>query len=63
MSLASGTFAYVNKLATKGGVTQVRLRFALHDNHDAINNYLEVFSGNSGTAANRPQLIIVYTTP
>jgi hypothetical protein len=52
----------INKLATNGGLTQIRLRFKLGDNNDAIANYLSIFSGNSG-AASRPQLIISYSTP
>jgi hypothetical protein len=52
----------INKLATNGGLTQIRLRFKLGDNNDAIANYLSIFSGNSG-AASRPQLIIEYSIP
>ena len=53
---------YINKLATKGGLTQIRLRFKLDDNNNAIANYLSLYSGNA-PAASRPQLIITYTTP
>jgi CSLREA domain-containing protein len=52
----------INKLATNGGLTQIRLRFKLGDNNDAIANYLNLFSGNAGTAS-RPQLIIEYSIP
>lgn len=54
--------AYVNKLATAGGLTQIRLRFKLDDNNNAIANYLSLFSGNAA-AASRPQLIIEYYVP
>ncbi|RJP48080.1 MAG: DNRLRE domain-containing protein [Anaerolineaceae bacterium] len=54
--------AYVNKLATAGGLTQIRLRFKLDDNNNAIANYLSLYSGNAG-AASRPQLIIEYYVP
>ncbi len=55
--------AYVNKLATNGGLTQIRLRFKLDDNNNAIANILNLVSGNSAVAANRPTLIIEYTLP
>jgi hypothetical protein len=54
--------AYINKLATNGGLTQIRLRFKLDDNNNAIANYLSLFSGNA-PAASRPQLIVEYTVP
>jgi hypothetical protein len=55
--------AYVNKVAaTNGGLTQIRLRFKLGDNNDAIANYLSIFSGNAGIAS-RPQLMIEYYVP
>jgi hypothetical protein len=54
--------AYINKLATSGGLTQIRLRFKLDDNNNAIANYLSLFSGNA-PAANRPQLVIIYYVP
>jgi Leucine-rich repeat (LRR) protein len=53
---------YINKLATNNGLTQIRLRFKLDDNNDAIANYLSLFSGDT-LAANRPQLIIQYYVP
>ena len=53
---------YVNKLATSGGLTQIRLRFKLGDDNNAVANYLSLFSGNAG-AASRPQLIIEYYIP
>ena len=54
--------AYINKLASNGGLTQLRLRFKLDDNNDAVANYLSLYSGNA-PAANRPQLIITYSMP
>lgn len=54
--------AYINKLTTNGGLTQIRLRFKLDDNNNAIANYLSLFSGNAPLAS-RPQLIIEYNLP
>jgi hypothetical protein len=54
--------AYINKLATSGGLTQIRLRFKLDDNNNALANYLSLYSGNA-SAASRPQLIIEYYVP
>jgi hypothetical protein len=54
--------AYINKLATGSGLTQIRLRFQLDDNNNAIANYLSLYSGNGG-ATSRPQLIIEYYVP
>ena len=54
--------AYINKLSTGGGLTQIRLRFKLDDNNDAQANILKLYSGNA-TAANRPQLVITYYVP
>ena len=61
---------YINKLATGSGLTQIRLRFKLDDNNNAIANYLNLYSGNPSTgsgqaapAANRPQLVITYIVP
>jgi hypothetical protein len=53
---------FVNKLSANSGLTQIRLRFKLDDNHNAIANYLSLYSGNA-PAANRPQLIIQYYVP
>lgn len=61
INLTSGK-SYINKLSTNGGLTQIRLRFKLDDNNDAIANYLSVYSG-SATTANRPQLVITYIIP
>ena len=49
---------FINKL----GLTQIRLRFKLDDNNNAIANFLKIYSGNAG-AANRPQLVIEYYVP
>ena len=51
---------YINKLATNNGVTQIRLRFKLDDNNDAVANYISLYSGDSVTPADRPQLTITY---
>lgn len=53
---------YINQLATSGGLTQIRLRFKLDDNNNAIANYLSLFSGDA-TATNRPQLVVTYYVP
>jgi hypothetical protein len=53
---------YINKSTTASGLTQIRLRFKLGDNDNAVANYLSLFSGNGG-ATNAPQLIIVYYVP
>ncbi len=50
----------INKLATDNGLTQIRLRFRLDDNSNALANYLSLYSGNAATAADRPQLVIQY---
>ncbi|MBI5933010.1 MAG: DNRLRE domain-containing protein [Chloroflexi bacterium] len=54
--------AYVNKLNTGGGLTQIRLRFKLDDNNNSVPNYLAIYSGNAGTNL-RPQLIVEYRVP
>jgi parallel beta-helix repeat protein len=61
INLTSGK-AYVNKLATGSGLTQIRLRFKLDDNNNAVANYLSLYSGNAATAS-RPQLVITYYAP
>jgi hypothetical protein len=53
---------YVNKLPTASGLTQIRLRFKLDDNNNAVANYLSLYSGNAPAAA-QPQLIIEYYVP
>ncbi|MBI5935668.1 MAG: DNRLRE domain-containing protein [Chloroflexi bacterium] len=54
--------AYINKLATGGGATQIRMRFKLDDNDDAVANTLSLYSGEAD-AASRPQLIVEYYVP
>lgn len=54
---------YINKLATNGGLTQIRLHFKLDDNNDAVANILSVYSGETTTAADRPQLVVTYYLP
>jgi len=61
INLTSGK-AYINRLTTNGGLTQIRLRFKLDDNNNTIANYLSLFSGNA-PAASRPQLIVEYYVP
>ena len=61
IDLTSGK-AYINKLSTLSGLTQIRLRFKLDDNNNAITNYLSLFSGNA-LAGWRPQLVIEYYIP
>ncbi len=58
----TGLSAYINKLATLSGVTQIRLRFKLDDNNNLLANYLSLYSGNAPLAY-RPQLIIEYYIP
>ena len=55
---ASGR-AYVNKT----GTTQFRLRFYKDDNDDNAADYMKFYSGNYGTAAARPTLIVEYYIP
>ena len=54
--------AFVNKLSTGSGLTQIRLRFKLDDNNNAVANVLSLFSGNAPRAS-RPQLVITYIVP
>ncbi len=61
INLISGK-AYINKLATNSGLTQIRLRFKLDDNNNTLANYLGLYSGNAPVAS-RPQLIIQYYVP
>ncbi len=58
----TGAKAFINKLASNGGLTQIRLRFKLDDNNNAVANYLSLFSGNAPLAS-RPQLIVEYYIP
>ena len=57
----TGGKANVNKLIASSGLTQIRLRFNLDDNNNAVANDLILFSGNATNQADRPQLVIVYS--
>ena len=57
LDLSAGS-AFINDL----GLTQIRLRFKLGDNNNAIANTLAIFSGNA-PAASQPQLTITYHLP
>jgi hypothetical protein len=61
INLSSGE-AYINKLSTASGLTQIRLRFKLDDNNNAIANNLNLYSGNAD-AASSPKLVITYYVP
>jgi arabinogalactan oligomer/maltooligosaccharide transport system substrate-binding protein len=54
--------AYINKLNSASGLTQIRLRFKLDDNNNTIANILNLYSGNAPLAS-RPQLTIEYHLP
>ncbi len=54
--------AYINKLATGDGLTQIRLRLKLDDNTNTISNFLSLYSGNASLAS-KPQLIVEYYIP
>ena len=62
ISLPGSAYASINKAATNGAVTQLRLRFKLDDNNNALANFISFFSG-SAPAANRPVLVITYYLP
>lgn len=55
-NLNAAGIAAVNKT----GTTQLRIYFNLDDNDDTGNDYLGYYSGENGTAANRPQLVVTY---
>lgn len=55
-SLNAAGLAAINKT----GTTQLRVYFALDDNDDSGTDYLGYYSGDNGTAANRPQLVVTY---
>lgn len=63
IDLDGGAFAYINPLSDNEGLTQIRLRFKLDDNNNGVANVLNLASGDDPAEANRPALIIVYTTP
>ena len=54
--------AYINKLNTNGGMAQIRLRFKLDDNNNAVANVLKLYSGDAPSAS-RPQLVVEYYVP
>jgi hypothetical protein len=54
--------SYINKLSINSGLTQIRLRFLLNDDNDAIADILNIFSGDAGLTS-RPQLIIEFIVP
>ncbi len=58
-ALASANLRYINKRS----VTQFRLRFAKDDDNDRVADYLTFYSGDVGTVANRPLLIVKYYVP
>jgi len=58
----SGASGSINLLPAASGLTQIRLRFKLGDNGNALANDLVLFSGNAAPAS-RPQLIITYHLP
>ncbi len=45
---------------SKTGTTQLRIYFNLDDNDDTGNDYIGYYSGDNGTSANRPQLVVTY---
>jgi len=45
---------------SKTGTTQFRVYFSLDDNDDLGNDFIGYYSGNNGTAANRPELVVTY---
>ncbi len=47
----------------KTGVNQFRLRYTSSHNNDLDADYLQIYSGDHATAANRPQLVIQYYIP
>lgn len=55
-TISSAGFSQINL----AGTTQFRLAFTLDDNDDLSVDTILFSSGNNGTAANRPQLIIQY---
>jgi Putative Ig domain len=58
-TLSNTGFPYINLI----GNTQLRLRFKLDDNNDSGADFVRFYSGNAGTAANRPILEIQYYVP
>jgi hypothetical protein len=66
-ALVGGWYS-LDLIAAKGslntlGTTQIRLRFNLDDNNNAIANLINFYSGNTPTLAYRPMLTINYSIP
>jgi hypothetical protein len=61
LDLTNGS-GFINKLTTRGGLSQLRLRFKLDDNNNRIADTMSFFSGNA-SLAERPTLIIQYYVP
>ena len=59
VTLLNTAYPYINKM----GTTQFRLRFKLDDDNDNTADYMKFFSGNYGTATDRPVLVIEYYVP
>ncbi len=55
-SLNAAGLAAINKT----GTTQLRVYFNLDDNNDGGNDYIGYYSGDNGTTANRPQLVVTW---
>jgi len=55
-SLNAAGLAAINKT----GTTQLRVYFNLDDDNDRSADYIGYYSGDNGTAANRPQLVVTY---
>jgi hypothetical protein len=54
--------AYNNKTTVSSGLTELRLRFRLDCNNDAVANYILFYSGNAASAK-RPVLTIIFHVP
>ncbi len=61
--LPTDAFPWINVSTSNAGLTQLRLRFKLDDNNDAIANYISFFSGDYATSSARPTLVITYYVP
>jgi len=59
VTLRNTAYPYINLT----GTTQFRLRFKLDDDNDNAADYMMFFSGNYGTATDRPVLVIQYYVP
>jgi basic membrane protein A and related proteins len=63
VDLPGTAYPYINKQLAGNGLTQLRLRFKLDDNNNAVANFISLYSGNHGTASYRPTLVITYYRP